>query len=379
MDDSALVIETLPEIGAIAPREWDALVPGNHPFLKHAFLKSLEDAGCVGGETGWQPCHVRLAAAGRTLAAAPLYLKSHSQGEYVFDHGWANAYQQAGGDYYPKLQLSVPFSPVPGPRLLTNGDAAHRAVLIDGLKRIAGRMGVSGLHVTFCREDDWQALAEAGFLKRIDHQFHWTNEGYGRFDDFLAALSASRRKTIRRERRDAMAGGLKVDILSGDDITEAHWDAMFAFYMDTGSRKWGRPYLNREFFSLLGERLAEHVVLMLASDGGRPVAGALHLKSDDTLYGRYWGCTSDIPFLHFELCYYRAIDYAIAHGLKRVEAGAQGGHKLARGYLPNETMSAHWITDPGFRHAVADYLERERHYVHEEGTELGAHAPFRKG
>jgi predicted N-acyltransferase len=379
MDDSALVIETLPEIGAIAPAEWDALVPDNHPFLRHAFLKSLEDAGCVGGETGWQPCHVRLASAGLTLAAAPLYLKTHSQGEYVFDHGWANAYQQAGGAYYPKLQLCVPFSPVPGPRLLCGGNADHRAVLIEGLKRITGRMGVSGLHVTFCQEDDWQALADAGFLKRIDHQFHWTNEGYRTFDAFLAALSASRRKTIRRERRDAMAGGLEVDILCGPDITEAHWDAMYAFYMDTGSRKWGRPYLNREFFSLLGAHMAEQVVLMLARDGGQYVAGALHLKSDDTLYGRYWGCARDIPFLHFELCYYRAIDYAIAHGLHRVEAGAQGGHKLARGYLPNETMSAHWIADPGFRAAVADYLERERHYVREDGTDLGSHGPFRKG
>jgi len=378
MDDSGLVIETLPGIDAIAPSDWDSLVPDNHPFLEHAFLKSLEDAGCVGGNTGWQPCHVRLASAGETLAAAPLYLKSHSQGEYVFDHGWANAYHQAGGDYYPKLQLSVPFSPVPGPRLLTR-DAAHRAVLIDGLKRITERMGVSGLHVTFCRTADWEALADAGFLKRVDHQFHWTNQGYGSFEDFLAALSASKRKTIRRERRDAMADGLTVDILSGADIREAHWDAMYEFYMDTGGRKWGRPYLNRRFFSLLGERMADDVVLMLARQGGRYVAGALHLKSDDTLYGRYWGCNRDIPFLHFELCYYRAIDYAIDHSLAHVEAGAQGGHKLARGYLPTETMSAHWIADPGFRRAVAEYLERERCYVREEGSELQAHGPFRKG
>jgi predicted N-acyltransferase len=379
MDDSALVIETLPEIGAIAPGEWDVLVPDNHPFLRHAFLKSLEDAGCVGGETGWQPCHVRLASAGRTLAAAPLYLKSHSQGEYVFDHGWANAYHQAGGDYYPKLQLCVPFSPVPGPRLLCGEDAGHRAVLIEGLKRITERMGVSGLHVTFCQKEDWQALADAGFLTRIDHQFHWTNEDYRHFDDFLAALSASRRKTIRRERRDAVAGGLEIDILSGSAITEAHWDAMYAFYMDTGSRKWGRPYLTREFFSLIGERMADDILLVMARRNGRYIAGAINFIGSDTLFGRNWGCIEDHPFLHFEVCYHQAIDFAIERKLKVVEAGAQGEHKLARGYRPVTTHSAHYIAHPSLRSAIADYLKRERREVARMSDYLEEHTPFRKG
>ena len=377
MDDSAITIETLTSIDAIGAAEWDALAGDANPFVRHAFLKSLEDCGAVSAEAGWRPCHVRLAAVGQTLALAPMYLKSHSQGEYVFDHGWANAYHQAGGDYYPKLQIAVPFSPVPGPRLLTGGREDARALLIEGLKQVTARMGVSGLHVTFCQRDDWQAMGDAGFLQRIDHQFHWVNQDYTSFDDFLAALSASKRKSIRRERRDALAD-VGVETLSGDEITQAHWDAMYGFYMDTGSRKWGRPYLNREFFSLLGERMGDSVVLMLASQDGRYVAGALHLKGADTLYGRYWGCNRDIPFLHFELCYYQAIDYAIAHGLARVEAGAQGSHKLARGYLPCETYSAHWIADPGFRQAIADYLERERHYVREDGAELAAHAPFRK-
>lgn len=378
MDDSPASIEILGSIGDIPPEDWDAFVPDGHPFLRHAFLASLEDSGAASTATGWRPYHLRLARGGDTLGLSPLYLKSHSFGEYVFDHGWANAYEQAGGSYYPKLQLCVPFTPVPGPRLLTKGDARARALLIQGLIQLADKTGVSGLHVTFCQAEEWDALGDAGFLKRIDHQFHWHNDGYARFDDFLAALSASKRKTIRRERRDAVKG-LEIVTLSGADITEADWDAMYAFYMDTGRRKWGRPYLDRGFFSLIGERMAEDVVLMLAKRGGRPIAGALHLKSDDTLYGRYWGATEDQPFLHFELCYYRAIEYAIDHGLKRVEAGAQGGHKLMRGYMPNETYSAHWIGDPGFRQAVARFLDQERRFVQEETEELGRHAPFRKG
>jgi predicted N-acyltransferase len=378
MDERPVTLEILQGIGGIAAPDWDSFVPGGHPFLKHAFLASLEESGAVGEGTGWQPCQARLALGEETLALAPLYLKSHSQGEYVFDHGWAAAYERAGGRYYPKLQLSVPFSPVPGPRLLMKSQT-YRHPFIEGLKEMTARFGVSGLHVTFCRKGEWEALGAAGFLLRIDHQFHWKNEGYGTFEDFLAALSSSKRKTIRRERRDALSDGITVETLSGDAITETHWDALYAFYMDTGGRKWGRPYLNRHFFSLLGERMAQDVVLMLAKRAGHYIAGALHMKSDDTLYGRYWGCMEDVPFLHFELCYYRAIDYALAHGLTRVEAGAQGTHKLARGYLPVETYSAHWIADPALRQAVTSYLEEERRHVRAEGEDLKEMAPFRKG
>jgi hypothetical protein len=355
-----------------------------NPFVSHAFLSALEDAGCVGGRTGWQPAHVlietRGEAKGDVIAAAPCYVKSHSQGEYVFDHGWADAYERAGGEYYPKLQVSVPFTPVTGPRLLVapgTDRETGRAALVAGLRALRDKIGASSAHLTFLPKADWDALGEIGLLQRVDRQFHWLNEGYASFDDFLAALASRKRKVIRRERRDALSAGITVETLAGRDITEAHWDAFFAFYMDTGSRKWGRPYLNRQFFSLVGERMAERIVLILAKRAGRYIAGAINFLGDAAIYGRNWGCIEDHPFLHFELCYYQAIDYAIAHGLSRVEAGAQGEHKLARGYRPVATYSAHDIADPALRRAIAEYLTQERRYVAEAAEELAEALPFR--
>ncbi|HKG82923.1 MAG TPA: GNAT family N-acetyltransferase [Beijerinckiaceae bacterium] len=380
---------------AVAAAQWDAMAnpPGpdaqagdasgdtHNPFVSHAFLSALEDSGCVGGRSGWQPVHILVeAGAGEVVAAAPCYVKSHSQGEYVFDHGWADAYMRAGGRYYPKLQVSVPFTPVTGPRLLVSPQADRdtaRAALVAGLRALREKIGASSIHLTFLPKADWDALGEDGLLQRVDQQFHWLNDGYAGFDDFLAALSSRKRKTIRRERRDALGAGITVEILAGRELTEAHWDAFFAFYMDTGSRKWGRPYLNRRFFSLVGERMAERLVLFLAKRAGRYIAGAINFVGDTTLYGRNWGCIEDHPFLHFELCFYQAIDYAIAHGLARVEAGAQGEHKLARGYRPVATYSAHDIADPALRRAVAEYLTRERTYVAEAAAELSEALPFR--
>jgi hypothetical protein len=384
---------------ALPAAQWDALAnppagseaqagaePGEtyNPFVSHAFLSALEDSGCVGGRTGWRPAHVVIEAEGQAdgtvIAAAPCYVKSHSQGEYVFDHGWADAYERAGGDYYPKLQVSVPFTPVTGPRLLVapgTDRETGRAALVAGLRALRDKIGASSAHLTFLPKGDWDALGELGLLQRTDRQFHWLNEGYATFDDFLAALASRKRKAIRRERRDALGSGITVEALTGRDITEAHWDAFFAFYMDTGSRKWGRPYLNRKFFSLVGERMRERIVLILARRAGRPIAGAINFLGDTTLYGRNWGCIEDHPFLHFEVCYYQAIDYAIAHGLSRVEAGAQGEHKLARGYRPVATYSAHDIADPALRRAVAEYLKRERAYVAEAADELAEALPFR--
>ena len=380
---------------AVAAAQWDAMAnpPGpdaqagdasgdtHNPFVSHAFLSALEDSGCVGGRSGWQPVHILVeAGAGEVVAAAPCYVKSHSQGEYVFDHGWAEAYERAGGRYYPKLQVSVPFTPVTGPRLLVSPQADRdtaRAALVAGLRALREKIGASSIHLTFLPKADWDALGEDGLLQRVDQQFHWLNEGYAGFDDFLAALSSRKRKTIRRERRDALGAGITVEILAGREITEAHWDAFFAFYMDTGSRKWGRPYLNRRFFSLVGERMPDRIVLFLARRAGRYIAGAINFVGDTTLYGRNWGCIEDHPFLHFELCFYQAIDYAIAHGLARVEAGAQGEHKLARGYRPVATYSAHDIADPALRRAVAEYLTRERTYVAEAAAELSEALPFR--
>jgi uncharacterized protein len=354
----------------------------HNPFVSHAFLSALEDSGCVGGRSGWSPIHVLVEDAdGRLLAAAPCYLKSHSQGEYVFDHAWADAYMRAGGRYYPKLQVSVPFTPATGPRLLVSplaGRSEARGALVQGLRALRAQTGASSIHLTFLPEDDWKALGQDGFLQRIDQQFHWLNDGYAGFDDFLSALASRKRKVIKRERREALAGGIAIEALTGRDITEAHWDAFFAFYMDTGSRKWGRPYLNRTFFSLIGERMADRVVLLMAKRAGRYIAGAINFLGDRTLYGRNWGCIEDHPFLHFEVCYYQAIDYAIAHGLARVEAGAQGEHKLARGYQPVPTYSAHDIADPSLRRAIADYLKRERSYVEEAVIELASATPFRK-
>jgi predicted N-acyltransferase len=354
----------------------------DNPFVSHEFLSSLEASFSVGGGSGWQPRHLLAEDANGTLVgAAPCYLKTHSRGEYVFDHGWAEAFERAGGDYYPKLQVAVPFTPVTGPRLLARpGPLAQtvRGALADALVEITTASELSSAHVTFLTESEWRALGGRGFLLRNDQQFHWENAGYASFDDFLARLASRKRKTIRRERKEALASGIEVHWLTGSDLTEAAWDAFFAFYMDTGSRKWGRPYLTREFFSIVGEKMRGRILLVMAKRAGRWIAGAINFIGKDAVFGRNWGAIEHHPFLHFELCYYQAIDYAIAHKLARVEAGAQGEHKLARGYLPNTTYSAHFIANPALRRAVDEYLARERAYVRAAGEELAAAAPFRK-
>jgi predicted N-acyltransferase len=381
-------VEVIPRIADIAPAAWDACANPEletyNPFLAHAFLKALEDAGCVGGRSGWLPQHLtlKLGADDAIAACAPCYLKSHSQGEYVFDRGWAEAYERAGGHYYPKLQIAVPFTPVPGRRLLARpGPAqdANQLLLATAAVELVERNDLSGAHVTFLTEAEWLRLGAKGFLKRTDQQFHWRNAGYGSFEDFLASLASRKRKAVRKERGEATVEGLEISWLRGAEITEASWDALYAFYMQTGSRKWGRPYLNRKFFSLLGAAMAEACLIVMVKRASRPIAGALHLIGGDCLYGRYWGALEHHPFLHFEVCYYQAIEFAIAHKLARVEAGAQGEHKLARGYLPTPTYSAHFLADPGLRRAVADYLKRERAYVDAAGKELAEYAPFRKG
>ena len=377
----ALTLTLHSAIAEIPAAAWDACAGEGNPFVSHAFLSALEDSGSAGPRTGWLPRHAALRdAAGGLLAVAPMYAKSHSYGEYVFDHGWANALERAGGDYYPKLQVAAPFSPVPGPRLLVRpGAGVPHATLAGALAQACRELGFSSVHVTFCTEPEWQALGQSGWLQRLGMQFHWENEGYAGFEDFLGALSSRKRKVLRRERRDANAAGLTFQALSGTDLRERHWDAFYRFYTSTVDRKWGSAYLTRRFFSLLGERLGDRVVLMLAENAGRPVAGALNLVGAEALYGRNWGCTGDWPFLHFELCYYRAIDWAIAHGLKRVEAGAQGRHKIQRGYLPKPTYSAHWIAHAGLRRAVADFLVEERREIATEMDALAADSPFRQG
>jgi uncharacterized protein len=354
-----------------------------NPFLSHAFLAALEASKSVGGQSGWHVQHILVHAADGTLvAAAPCYLKSHSRGEYVFDHGWAEAYAHAGGSYYPKLQVAVPFTPATGPRLLVrpgpNADEIRKA-LAGGLVELCRIDGASGVHVTFATEPEFRFLGELGFLQRTDQQFHWENSGYASFDDFLAALAARKRKTIRRERHDALAAnGVSVHWLTGSDLTEDVWDHFFAFYMETGSRKWGRPYLSRPFFSLVGETMRDRILLVMAKRSGRWIAGAINFIGSQTLFGRHWGAVEHHPFLHFELCYYQAIDYAIAQKLARVEAGAQGEHKIARGYMPATTYSAHYIPDPALRRGIADYLKRERAYIAAVGEELAATGPYRQ-
>ena len=368
-------------IAEVPAAEWDACAGGDNPFLSHAFLLALEESGSATARAGWLPQHAVLRdAGGRVLACAPCYAKSHSQGEYVFDHGWAHAFERAGGTYYPKLQVAVPFSPVPGPRLLVRpGTGLGPADLGRGLRQACARLGLSSVHVTFCREEEWRALGEDGWLRRLGTQFHWHNRGYGSFEDFLGALASRKRKAIRKERREAAAAGLTLRTLRGAEITPRHWEAFHRFYRSTTDRKWGRSaYLTRQFWPLLGERLGDAVVLMVAERDGEPVAGALNLLGRDALYGRNWGSLVDAPFLHFELCYYRAIEFAIAHGLSRVEAGAQGEHKIQRGYLPVPTYSAHWIEHPGLRRAVASFLEEERPAVAQEMAELAALSPFRR-
>jgi len=375
-------LRTVGRIDEIPAAAWDACAGDDNPFVGHAFLKALEDSRSVGPKTGWLPQHIVVEdGGGAILAVAPTYVKSHSQGEYVFDHGWAEAYERAGGRYYPKLQVAVPFTPVPGPRLLVRPGATSdeaRAALLHGMVEVAKRLGVSSLHVTFPHEADKEALEEAGLMLRLGCQYHWSNRGYRTFDDFLADLASRKRKAIRKERREALASGIAIRALSGDEIKPRHWDAFFAFYMDTGGRKWGRPYLTRAFFDCIGAGLADRVVLMLAEQEGRPVAGALNLRGRDALYGRNWGCLGEFKFLHFETCYYQAIDYAIAHGIARVEAGAQGEHKIQRGYLPTPTWSAHWIRDPNFARAVEDFLGRERRAMEAEISSLAAYSPFRQ-
>jgi len=370
----------------IPAADWNSLVPStdgrpDNPFLDHALFLALEQSGSATGRTGWQPQHLVLRGADdRPLGLMPLFLKSHSQGEYVFDYGWADAFQRAGGSYYPKLQCAVPFTPVTAPKLLiANNDPSLKAALLGAAELLAERTGVSSVHATFVTDDEAALAHGTGWLLRHDTQFHWHNPGFDSFEQFLETLSSRHRKVTRRERRDALADGLTVRWITGADLTEAVWDAFFEFYMDTGSRKWGRPYLNRRFFSLLSEAMADRVLLILAYDGDEPIAGTLSLIGTDTLYGRYWGATRQVPFLHFELCYYQAIDFAVAHGLKTVEAGAQGEHKLARGYEPTTTRSVHWIGHPGLREAVADFLERERNAVDQEQRVLSNYTPFRKG
>jgi uncharacterized protein len=358
--------------------QWDACSGTANPFVSHAFLSALEESGSATAQAGWQPIPIVVEADDGSLAGAlPAYAKSHSQGEYVFDHGWAEAYQRAGGRYYPKLQIAVPFSPVPGPRILTKDPATAQA-LLRAAEAVVEKHHLSSAHATFIDPGQLDWFRTAGWLIREGTQFHWLNQGYAQFDDFLAALSSRKRKAIRKERAQACAG-LEIRHISGRDITEADWDVFWHFYQDTGARKWGRPYLTRAFFSMLAARMADQVLLIMAYRDGVPIAGALNLIGADTLYGRYWGCREDVPFLHFELCYYQAIDAAIQRGLTRVEAGAQGEHKLARGYGPVPTWSAHYIPDPQFRDAVARFLEAERAAVEREIDFLGQMTPFRRG
>jgi len=368
-----------PHIAEIPPAEWDACAGAENPFVSHAFLAALEDSGSAGPRTGWLPQHAVLRdRAERIAAVVPMYAKSHSYGEYVFDHGWAHAFERAGGDYYPKLQVAVPFSPVPGPRLLIRPDSGISPALMAGaLEQACRKLSLSSVHVTFCTEPEWEALGAAGWLQRVGMQFHWQNEGYKTFEDFLAALSSRKRKTIRRERRDA-AAGLTIRALRGAAIEPRHWRAFYGFYNATVDRKWGSAYLTERFFPLLGERLGDKIVLMIAESGEKPVAGALNLIGAEALYGRNWGCRGEWPFLHFELCYYQAIEFAIAHGLRRVEAGAQGQHKIQRGYLPARTFSAHWIAHPGLRRAVGDFLCQEQAEIAGDIEALAERSPFRE-
>lgn len=385
-DGHDTVVRLAPEISSIDAAAWDACANPDgrafHPFVAHAFLKALEDAKCVGEGTGWIPRHLVLDGPGGTVdGVAPCYVKGHSQGEYVFDHAWADAYRQAGGRYYPKLQIAVPFTPVPGPRLLARPGptAAHNEQLLAAAAvEVARQNGLSSVHVTFLENAAQQRLGDLGFLARTGQQFHWRNEAYTSFDDFLSTFASRKRKAVRKERAEALTSGITIEHLSGGDITEAHWDAFYEFYTDTGNRKWGRPYLNRTFFSLLGDTMRNHCLLVLAKREGRYIAGALNMIGGDCLYGRYWGAIEHHPFLHFEVCYYQAIDYAIAHKLARVEAGAQGDHKLARGYMPVETYSAHWLADPGLHKAVAQFLKRERKMIADDNGVLAELGPYRK-
>ena len=376
----ALLARTVSSIQEIDAKTWNALAnPPNrpfNPFIAHEFLAALEASKSVAPEAGWAPMHLVLEEHGRPFGVAPLYAKGHSQGEYVFDHHWADAFARAGGQYYPKLLCAAPFTPVPGPRLLAADDAG-RLNLALALSRIAAQIGASSVHVNFTGKEEQDLLGQAGFLPRMGEQFHWFNRGYDTFDDFLGELVSRKRKAIARERRGAVADGIVIRRLIGAEISERHWDAFWLFYQDTGARKWGRPYLTRSFFRLIAETMAGRLLLIVAERDGEPIAGALHFIGGDTLYGRYWGCTQDVPFLHFELCYHQAVEFAIERGLARVEAGAQGDHKIARGYEPVPTYSAHWIANESFRDAIAHYLDAERHQTGHEIEALKQYTPFR--
>ncbi|WP_366657157.1 GNAT family N-acetyltransferase [Fodinicurvata sp. EGI_FJ10296] len=387
-EPARLEIRAVSSIDQIGAADWDRCAGLSNPFIRHAFLKALEDSDCVGREAGWLPHHLVVTQTGNppggsgVVGCAPLYLKGHSYGEYVFDHGWAAAFERAGGSYYPKLQSAVPFTPVTGPRLLVAPDTPDRETIIDamidGMASLCRRNGLSSAHVTFPTEHEWERFGRRDWLQRVGQQYHWFNDGYDSFDDFLATLTSRRRKQIRRERREVADAGVRMHAVTGDDLRPEHWDAFYRFYEDTGSRKWGIPYLNREFFGLLGETMADSVVLVLADYNGRTIAGALNLRGNDTLFGRNWGCDTHIPFLHFEACYYQAMDFAIDNGLTKVEAGAQGEHKIQRGYLPVRTFSAHYISHQGLRRAVANFVEQEAVHIAEDMEDLAGFAPFKR-
>ena len=382
--NEAIVVKVIPSISEVSPEDWDRCAGTSHPFTRHAFLSALEDSGSATTETGWYPQHLIIESpTGGVLGASPLYLKNHSYGEFVFDWGWADAFERSGGKYYPKLQCSVPFTPVTGPRFLipkTVGDKQSiilKQALGGAMVQLAERMDISSIHVTFSSKEEWKMLTDVGFLQRIGQQFHWYNNGYANFDDFLDQLTSRKRKQIRKERRAVSDKNLVIRALTGPEIKERHWDSFFNFYLSTTDKKWGSSYLTRPFFSMLGERMGDQVVLIIVEDAGNLVAGALNLKSDDTLYGRNWGCLENYKFLHFEACYYKAIDYAIEHGLMRVEAGAQGPHKIQRGYLPSPTYSAHWINHPGLKEAIEGFLDQERLAIELEMQSLTQHSPFK--
>jgi len=389
--DQIYQIRVLPSLEDVDREVWDRLAlvrsPNGkkirNPFLSHAYLHALEGSGSATAETGWYPQHLLLETeAGEPIGALPCYLKNHSQGEYVFDHGWADAFERAGGNYYPKLQCTVPFTPATGPRFLTGAaekPEAIQAALLSGLKQLSAKIGASSAHITFMQESEWEAAALSDYLKRTDRQFHWLNNDYEDFDAFLDTLASRKRKNIRKERQTALSvDGLEIERLTGQQLTEEVWDAFYQFYMDTGSRKWGRPYLTRQFYSMIGQNMPDEILLIMAKRDGQYVAGAINFIGDDCLYGRHWGCVENHPCLHFEICYYQAIEFAISNGLSRVEAGAQGEHKLARGYVPTTTYSAHYIANPGFREAVEAYLENERRHVQMEQEILSDHTPFKK-
>ncbi|MDV4158185.1 GNAT family N-acetyltransferase [Rhizobium brockwellii] len=375
----------------ISPESWSKLSGASktcatiayNPFVSHAFLSSLEESGSADAETGWLGHHLLLETErGELIGALPGYLKNHSQGEYVFDHGWADAFERAGGRYYPKLQCSIPFTPATGPRLLVAEGLQRlpiQSAIAESLKEVVRRLGISSAHITFVPDEEIGVFEMDGYLHRTDQQFHFINDGYANHEEFLETLASRKRKALRKERRAALENGISIDWLTGRDLTERIWDQFFKFYMDTGGRKWGRPYLTRKFYSLIGERMADDILLVMAKRDGRYIAGAINFIGSDTLYGRHWGCIEDHPFLHFEVCYHQAIDFALSKGLKRVEAGAQGEHKLARGYLPVTTHSAHYVAHAGLRRAIGDYLARERADVEQMSELLTEHSPFRKG